>query len=187
MAVLTIDPSSKVGWARWAPGYDRPRFNVVVLGQADASLGGVLSEYRSWLIDQIIVNDIDRICIERFFMNPGKTDQDVLLQQACIYGVTLEVATGRQIKLHRIDVGTWRSTVLGAIAAPKAIKGGSVRQRWIKDRAMNYCRHRGWNIDAIPAAIRDNAADALCIMEYVRRRIDPSYATAQTPLFSGQE
>ncbi len=68
-----------------------------------------------------------------------------------------------------IAISAWRSRTHGKTRAPDNVPTNK-RSAWLKQQAFRYCRANGWEPDS------DNAAEALCMLDYLRILHEPAYA-----------
>lgn len=73
-----------------------------------------------------------------------------------------------------IAISAWRSKTHGKTRAPNGVKESS---KWLKQQAFIYCRANGWSPDT------DNAAEALCMLDYLRILHEPAFAFDQGQSF----
>lgn len=181
MRLLTLDISSVTGWARWAPGYARPAFGI------QPFRGDIIDRavsFKEWFIQKLVADQIDHVVVETFFINMDHSTQDVVEQQVALTTLAGVIARERGVRYERIAISTWRSRTIGVTRAPNDIPK-SRRTDWLKQRAIDYCLEQGWPVEKLDRAVAHNAAEALCICEFIRRRDDRDYGVSSTPLFAG--
>lgn len=180
MRLLTLDVASQTGWARWAPGYDRPAFGVQPF-KGDIIDKGVA--FKEWFVGKLVSDKLDHVVVEQFFINMEHSTQDVVEQQVALTTLAGVICRERGVKYERIAVSSWRSRILGVTRAPNDIPKHR-RTDWMKRKAVDYCLDKGWPIDRMEKGVAHNAAEALCICEFIRQRDDRLYAVESTPLFA---
>jgi hypothetical protein len=159
----SIDPGQKCGWSQWDG--DRLTFGVFDLKGLS---GEGASFHRSTVRMREFIQRGDVIGLEA----PVKVNYSSIQSQQFLLGlraVILSTSFACGARVIEIEPSTWRSKILGVTMAPKLIKGTDVRRAWIKRKAVEHCRARGYG------ETTDDEADALCILEYLRLRIDPTF------------
>ncbi|RZN30483.1 hypothetical protein [Bradyrhizobium sp. Leo121] len=171
-----LDPSRFTGWAVWeATG---PRSGVFNLN-ADSE-PAIYSRAETLIGDFVQPGDI--VGVEAPLLPAGMSIQSrqILLGVRAIIFVTI---FKRQARVIEIEPARWRSKILGLTQAPKHIGQGlskskktAVRRAWLKRRAIDEVAARGWG------KTTDDQADALCILDYLRMRLDPAYVSSDHKL-----
>lgn len=69
-----------------------------------------------------------------------------------------------------IAIQSWRSKTHGKTRAPEGLSGTEKGRVWLKKQAFDFCHAEGWEPDS------DNAAEALCMLVYMRILHEPSFA-----------
>ena len=173
--ILALDPSSKMGWARWRPGMDAPVSGCKLL---DAKrLGTRAHEAREWLRITIISNDIDLVVRETRLVSMGQTNA---FADPWLYYLQImieEVAHALGVPVEDAPVQSWRKVFLGAAVAPKHIVKDR-RRNWWKRQAIARCGELGWPVKT------DDEAEACGILYWIRCQHDPQFAANSIGLFA---
>lgn len=71
-----------------------------------------------------------------------------------------------------LAISTWRSKTHGYTRAPDSMQKEkpAVRQKWLKQKAKEYCDRNGWSYNS------EDEAEALCMLDALRIIHEPSYA-----------
>lgn len=171
--ILALDLSTNVGWASFSPeaGYRSGEFEIE--GKA---LGRFALNYSRWLAAKLA--DVEECFIEDMFL--GKQTQALtVIKLAGLRFETARACEMRGIRCQTVELGKWRSHFIGTSQAPKPIQKAKKGPAWLKARAIEECRKRGWNPKT------HNEAEALGILDFVRSKQDPTYGVDSTPLFRG--
>jgi hypothetical protein len=169
--ILAIDGASVTGWARWHPEMAKPVSGAHKL--ASSSTGALLASYRDFLVGKLL-EGVTHIAYERPYVNPKAAPVNAEILYG-LFAMAQEAAYRRKLGLNLVTSFAWRFHFIGVKQAPKAIKPNK-RRDWLKDRATDVCREKGW------AFASADEAEALGILDYERSRLLPVYG-ATGPLF----
>lgn len=181
MKILALDPAAKTGWAFSNGG---PHVASGVAQFKAKQFGARCKEYRQWLVDMVKEHDVDLVGIETMYkgVNSNETTEKWL---RALNIIAHEVCATRNIEIEEVAINAWRSVFVGVTHAPKWVGADLPKQKrqyearkWIKKRVIEECQSRGWSPKD------DNEADALGILEFVRRKHDHDYAVRTAPLFA---
>jgi Holliday junction resolvasome RuvABC endonuclease subunit len=158
MNLMTLDPAIKrTGWAVITPSMTAPRFGALDLPDAGDEHAKFLAPARDFLQTTIAQYLITDLCYEAPFL--GKNVQ-TLITISAFNGMVELLCHDMGVACTSVSIKTWRSKTHGHFAAPKHIETYGKRREWLKDQAIAFCRHRGWE------TTDPDAAEALCIMAF---------------------
>jgi hypothetical protein len=175
--MLTLDLSSKTGWARWQDGMDAPASGVRVFEVA-GKVGTRYREARQWMQRTIQSAGVE-VVVKEGSAGPmlGTTNASATEFLAYMHGMVAEVCSTLDVDLVDMPIPTWRSLALGTSRVPKHIPKDR-RRSWWKRQAIARCDELGWPVRS------DDEAEALLIAHAYRLRTDRTYAVNTTPLLS---
>lgn len=171
--LLALDLSTNVGWATFSQkeGYRSGEFGIE--GKA---LGRFALNYSRWLAAKLA--GVEECFIEEMFLGK-QTQAATIIKLGGLRSETARACEMRGVRCDTVPLGKWRLHFIGTAAAPKSVQKAKKGPAWLKARAMEECRKRGWNVKT------HNEAEALGILDYIRSTQDPTYGASSTPLFRG--
>lgn len=154
MRVLGLDGGGTTGYALGACGSRKPVFGVIRLpgGSALPSKKFVVLEGR--VRELIVTGEIDRAYVELPFLQRDEEKLNITRERlAWGYQAAIGMACEKEgIQVFPIESAKWRSFFLGVTQAPREIGEGlsssarlTARRSWLKAKAMEVCRRRGWD------------------------------------------
>lgn len=170
---LAVDPGRKMGWACCLAGGDRLEYGTWKFGQPDhgAAYAAFAKQFGSvlaiWPDLQVGMEMLTIVPHEGENGKPQVDAEQVGFSAGwpAIAKTKCFVAGCRPPEM--IAISAWRSKTHGKTRAPIGVKNSS---GWLKQQAFAYCASNGWNPDS------DNAAEALCMLDYLRILHEPSFA-----------
>lgn len=167
---FALDLSSNTGWAKWSPttGYESGEFEV-----SGKSLGAYALSFSRWLAPKLI--GVTDCWIEDLFIGK-QTGSETIIKLAGLRWESAKSCQQRGIACQTVALPSWRSHFIGTSVAPKGTPKGKGPD-WLKKRAVEECRKRGWT----PRT--HNEAEALGILDFMRCKLDRDYGSESTPLF----
>jgi len=172
---LTIDPGRKMGWASCLRGggdlrYGTWKYKQELPGEAYALYLSNLNQKIRSLPDVLV--GVELLTIVAHVDEKGKASFDA--EQIAFsagwptHAQTLCFRLGARPP-EMIAISSWRSKTHGKVQAPRGLKQ-SQRTKFFKEVAFDYCHANGWSPDS------DNAAEALCMLDYLRILHEPDFA-----------
>ena len=152
--VLTLDLSSRVGWAYGHPGDSKPLCGVWILAKGE--LGKLLASYENELEDAILLHRPGLIVTEAPLPPTAISNAVVWRQQLSLAGCTEAAAWRHDILFREQAASTIRRELLGTARFP----GGNAKQC-----VEEYCAAKGWDVPD------HNAGDACLTWEYTCRHM----------------
>ena len=171
--ILGLDPAIKsIGWARGDVGV-QPRFGVFELPEIeDGDYYQLIIGARDFITDQIKNHGVIKVRYEAPYI--GKSP--LYIRHVTYVDAGIEYACGEYgITCLEVSIQTWRSETHGYTRAPKTIIKED-RTPWLKRRAKEYCRDRGWDVK------NADEAEACCILAYQLGKENPGADFSNLPL-----
>lgn len=167
---LALDLSGSTGWAMWShnAGYSSGTFKV-----EGGSLGDYALAYARWIAPKL--DGVTECWIEDIFLGKD-TGSLTIYKLAGLRFETAKACQHRRVRCRTVGIGEWRKHFIGVGAAPKDIPQKK-KSDWLKKRAIEVCKSRGW------APKTTDEADALGILDFMRSALDPTFGAESTPLF----
>jgi hypothetical protein len=177
MAVLALDLAGQTGWAVYAKDMDRPAYGSVRIKRPVGTAGEAAERLRKLLVEKHeLYGGLDDIVFEAQHVGGNVNPQTIYL----LIGMGLMVEWfGHRIgaRVFCADIGTWRKHAFGRGSfKAKTNEAGKVTvtaRAQAKQKAIDVCAAFGWH----PSD--DNAADALCILDYYLSIMPPAAALAR--------
>lgn len=184
---LALDPGRKMGWASCLRGgehlaYGTWKFPQADHGEAYAAFAKQFGVPLAALPDLQVGMEMLTIVAHEDDKGRPQVDAEQVGFSAgwpAIAKTKCFVAGARPPEM--VAISAWRSRTHGKTRAPIGMKNSTA---WLKQKAFEYCHANGWTPDS------DNAAEALCILDYMRILYEDSYAfdrgypSEQTRLFA---
>lgn len=173
LSYLAIDPGRKMGWACCLAGGDRLEYGTWKFAQADhgEAYAAFAKQFGSILAgwpDMQVGMEMLTIVTHEDDSGKGHVDAEQVGFSAgwqAIVKTKCFVAKARAPEM--IAISSWRSKTHRKTRAPIGVKNST---GWLKQQAFDYCARSGWTPDS------DNAAEALCMLDYLRILHEPDYA-----------
>lgn len=166
MTVLALDIATKTGWALYGKDMELPHHDSVLLKTPNHDNGTagnrlrklILAKHQAFGLTEIIREAVHIPAPQRI-RDPGtgkwtikhKVSPEIVYRLIGLGFIVDCVADELGIPSWDVEKPTWRKEILGR---------GNLKTDDAKKRATDYCRQHGWH----PAD--DNAAEALCILDY---------------------
>lgn len=174
---LAIDPGRNCGWASCLRGGAELRYGTWKFKQDDPGecyssfLGNIRIKLEQLPDCQIGIELMTIVVHEDAKGKPHIDAEQVMFSSGWPTHAQTLCWRMRKRPPELIAIGSWRSRTHGKVRAPNGMKQ-SDRTKFFKEAAFGFCRSNGWTPDT------DNAAEALCILSYLRVLHEPEFAFA---------
>jgi hypothetical protein len=182
---LAIDGApSFTGWALGAPDMREPLAGTFEMPPVGARHGKMLVIAHDWLEKILDAYPIIKVTFETPFLAKGfnlKTKKSTANPEffgkaSKLVGIFEFLCERRGIACTEVPATKWRDHFIQCSQAPRTVPVKK-RREWLKERAMQECKERGWFV------ADHNAAEACGILDYTLSTDFPSYGASSSPLF----
>jgi Holliday junction resolvasome RuvABC endonuclease subunit len=154
--ILTLDLSTKTGWARWRPG-EPVRHGVHRLPSTGPDVGRFLVAFDDWFRPFLRLEDPAWVVFEAPILTAGMTNIDTARK-------LMSMAAFVEVICRRADVA-YREVNNASVRKHFCGTGRARDRKELKQRMMDACAVRGWQPQD------DNAADALGVLDYSAEKL----------------
>ncbi|MBS7703272.1 hypothetical protein [Chelatococcus asaccharovorans] len=137
--LLAIDPGRSLGFAS-----EHSRgIKTGVQSLTGSSEGAVFLAARQWM-REALMGPIHEVILEAPILPHGKTVS--IASRLVLFGIRahlIAVAHERNVSVTEVEPAKWRKPFLGCARAPRGVKDG---RAWLKARALEECRLRGFDV-----------------------------------------
>lgn len=158
MSYLALDIATNVGWAQWAPGWEKPACGTWRLPGGAHELGRKACALHQQLADLHSLTEITRIYFEGGIPPSalgGHSNMTTIYVLAGLAAHAESFAHAVSARCRNVPNASWRKHFVGRGSRPKAMNPTQ-----FKNLSMQKCHEIGWRPDSL------DAADALGILDY---------------------
>lgn len=172
---FVFDPGRTMGFAYCLAGGNKIRhgtwrFKQPKAGAAFAEFASYLRRTLSSLPDPLVAMELTTIVSHG---EAGRVDAEQVVFSAGWPSIAQTVCHNMGLRdPEMIPIQTWRSKTHGKTRVPENLRKEkqSVRSKWLKQQAKDYCDRNGWSYNT------DDEAEALCMLDTIRIMHEPDYA-----------